>query len=166
VELLVVLALMALVAAATAPALGGLLSASRLQTAARDLAAQARLARDLAVNRNTSTRLEIDPAAGACRLWQLADRRAGRTQAGWQPAEGGLAAERALPEGVRVTLAGPQAGSVTFAPDGSAQDWFVRLTDDRGAGQLAVRVTAVTGAVAVLGPEDPGFGALVTGGRP
>ncbi|MBI2300890.1 MAG: prepilin-type N-terminal cleavage/methylation domain-containing protein [Armatimonadetes bacterium] len=170
VELLVVLALIAMVSAALVPSFAGVLSDTRLRAGARSILAQCRYARDLAVQRATYARVVFDSGsqihavtwlqpeegeqAGAPAGGQAA-RASGERK--WLPASNPIGRPIGLPEGVEFDRLATKSESgepaVTFAPDGSAEDWFVALRNDRGT-RLAVKVTATTGAVEVLSPED------------
>jgi len=147
---------MAALSGALAPALFGTSSAARLKAAGRGLLSHCRYARDLAVRHNTLARVELDEAANAHRVveYQVAD---GQTEPQWQPVAGALGTWRALPEGVRfargVARTEQGARAVTFAPDGSGEDWFMLLADTQDR-RLAVHVTAATGASELLAPDD------------
>ena len=136
VELLVVLALMAIIAAIAIPILGPGVSTSELKSAARKVAAGLRMARDDAVATRSDTRLLIDLEH---RTFQI---------------------ERdshvyALPRALELKLFTAQndiisehAGAIRFYPDGGSTGGRVTLA--AGERKFEVDVDWLTGRVAIL----------------
>lgn len=176
IELLVVMALMVILAAAAAPSFWNLAATSRLRGAARGLASQCRYARDVAVNRGTYVRVALDVDNGASAVLVLEEREDQRLDStayggrlerdlaprDWEATEWvasgtNLGRPKRLPDGVffeRMLSKQPDGEpAVTFSPDGRAEDWFIVIADNRDQ-QLAVHVRGVTGRIQVLSPED------------
>lgn len=132
-ELIVVLAIAALVLAAVLP-VGGRRGGRELERAARDVAASLRVVRERAILTNASAALTVDLVH---RFYQ---------------GEGSRAA--AFPPGAEVRLAttaeeeeSPRIGRIRFYPDGSASGGGVLLARD--GERLAVLVDWLTGGVSV-----------------
>jgi type II secretion system protein H len=118
-ELLVVLAIVAIVAGGAALVAPRLDAALRLDTALHQLAADLRGARTLAVASASSVRLVLTPGGRAYRR----ERDDGD----------GYATERTrwLPRGIAVAAVGSE-GTLTFSPYGDAENATVVLADRRG----------------------------------
>ncbi|MGF1641919.1 MAG: GspH/FimT family pseudopilin [Rhodospirillales bacterium] len=134
-ELLVVLALVALIAAGSLPLLARGTGPAALKGAAQDVAAALRRARSEAVVRNTDVVLTVDVGERSFRV--------------------GDAAARALPATLAVELYTAQteriaadAGGIRFFPDGSATGGEIVLADDRS--KLNVQVDWLTGRVVIV----------------
>ncbi|HEV2552081.1 MAG TPA: GspH/FimT family pseudopilin [Stellaceae bacterium] len=137
-ELVVVLAIAALVLAAVLP-VGGRRGGRELERAARDVAASLRLVRERAILANATTALTVD------------------LEHGFYQGEGGRAA--AFPRGAEVRLAttateeeSPKIGRIRFYPDGSASGGGLMLRRD--GERLAVLVDWLTGGVSVRNEKD------------
>jgi general secretion pathway protein H len=135
-ELLIVIALMAIIAALVVPMFGGPVSTSELRATARQLAAGLRLARSEAVSERRETFLVIDVAGKRFKV----DREA---------------REHALPSKVDLKLFTAQndlvsenVGSIRFYPDGGSNGG--RITVASGARKFDVDVDWLTGRVAIL----------------
>jgi general secretion pathway protein H len=132
IEMLVVLAIMAIVVAA-APALLSSLQGARLRAAADDLTAGLRAAHSQAVSRGTTTELLLDAAHHRYRI-------------STQPATtNGLAAVQAVDVAPRSLVGADGIVHVRFAADGSAS--AARLALHRGARTIVLVVDWLTGTV-------------------
>ena len=135
-ELLIVIALMAIITALVVPMFGGPVSTSELRATARQLAAGLRLARSEAVSERRETFLVVDVAGKRFKV----DREA---------------REHALPSKVDLKLFTAQndlvsenVGSIRFYPDGGSNGG--RITVASGARKFDVDVDWLTGRVAIL----------------
>ena len=135
-ELLIVIALMAIVAGFVLPMFGGPVSTSELRATARQLAAGLRLARSEAVSERRETFLVVDVAGKRFKV----DREA---------------REHALPSKVDLKLFTAQndlvsenVGAIRFYPDGGSNGG--RITVAAGARKFNVDVDWLTGRVAIL----------------
>ena len=135
-ELLIVIALMAIIAALVVPMFGGPVSTSELRATARQLAAGLRLARSAAVSERREAFLVVDVAGKRFKV----DREA---------------REHALPSKVDLKLFTAQndlvsenVGSIRFYPDGGSNGG--RITVASGARKFDVDVDWLTGRVAIL----------------
>lgn len=167
VELVVVVAIVAVLAGMTVPRLASVTAGQAREDAAR-LLASARLARDHAATRRTRTRLMLDaeqgPFAVAC---EGTGEQAGR----FVPLPGGLGRPVSLGKGVRferwtisprpdaageeaMEPSGPQS-FVTFTPAGQADAAVVPLTDGRRTFSLLVSPGGQTRLVAQAVDELP-----------
>jgi len=141
-ELLVVLALAALLLNLAPPLVSTALPGTELEAAARELAAGLRMARSLAVTRQREASLHLDlerrtfRVAGSPRVHAIPHRLRLRL----------ITAESEL-EGAR------QAG-IRFFPDGGSTGG--RITLDNGRRTLGVDVDWLTGRVRILAPERGG----------
>jgi general secretion pathway protein H len=135
-ELLIVLALMALVAGFVIPMFGGPVSTSELRASARQLAAGLRLARSEAVSERRETFLVLDVAGKRFKV----DR---------EPRE------HKLPSRVELKLftaqndlVGDSVGSIRFFPDGGSNGG--RITVASGVRKFDVDIDWLTGRVAII----------------
>lgn len=135
-EMLIVLAIMALGAAMVMPMLGGGVSNTELRSAARQLASGLRLARSEAVAQRRETFLVLDVASRRFKV----DREV---------------QEHALPRDVELKLFTAQndlvddkVGSIRFYPDGGSNGG--RITVGSGERKYEVDVDWLTGRVAIL----------------
>lgn len=135
-EVLIVLALMAIVAGFVIPMFGGPISTSELRASARQLASGLRLARSEAVSGRRETFLVVDVAGRRFKV----DRNP---------------QEHTLPSGVELKLFTAQndlvsdtVGSIRFFPDGGSNGG--RITVAAGARKFDVDVDWLTGRVAIL----------------
>src|SRR6476469_10079197 len=135
-ELLIVLALMAIVAGFVLPMFGGPVSTSELRSTARQLAAGLRLARSEAVSQRRETFLVLDVAGKRFKV----DR---------DPQE------HKLPSRIDLKLFTAQndlvdenVGSIRFFPDGGSNGG--RITVAAGVRKFAVAIDWLTGRVAIL----------------
>lgn len=135
IEVIVVLALLALVMAMVVPMLSGAQSKADTQAAARDVAAALRSTRNLAMIRGHSEIFLVDTASGAFR------------------AGTGIAARR-VPGGVQLLLVtatqeqlDDKVGGIRFFADGSSTGGGVQLT--KGNSRDAVLVDWLTGRVSI-----------------
>jgi len=135
-ELLIVLMLMGLITALTIPVFSGSVSTTQLKSAAREVAAGLRLARDQAIAQKSPTVLELDVTARAFRVLQ--DPRV-----------------HALPSGIDIKLFTAQSdlvndrvGAIRFYPDGGSNGG--RITLAAGERKYDVDVDWLTGRVAIL----------------
>jgi general secretion pathway protein H len=135
-EILIVMALMAILAAFVIPMFGGPVSTSELRSSARQLAAGLRLARSEALSQRRETFLVIDVAGRRFKV----DREA---------------REHTLPKRVELKLFTAQndlvsdsVGSIRFFPDGGSNGG--RITVASGERKFDVDVDWLTGRVAIL----------------
>jgi general secretion pathway protein H len=135
-EILIVIALMAILAAFVIPMFGGPVSTSELRSSARQLAAGLRVARSEAVSQRRETFLVIDVAGRRFKV----DREA---------------REHTLPKRVELKLFTAQndlvsdsVGSIRFFPDGGSNGG--RITVASGERKFDVDVDWLTGRVAIL----------------
>jgi len=135
-ELLIVLAIMAIVAGFMIPMFGGPISTSELRSAARELAAGLRLAQSEAVSQRRQTFLVLDVAGK-------------RFKVDNDPHE------HKLPSKVELKLFTAQndlvtenVGSIRFFPDGGSNGG--RITIASGARKFDVDIDWLTGRVAIL----------------
>jgi len=135
-ELLVVLAIMALVTAAVMPMLGKGVSTTELKSAARSLASGLRLARSEAVSQHRQTFLVLDVAGRRFKVDQ-------------DPKQ------YALPRDVELKLYTAQkdlvdesVGAIRFFPDGGSNGG--RITVASGERKYEVDVDWLTGRIAIL----------------
>lgn len=134
-ELLIVLAIMAIVAAFTIPMFGGPLSTSELRLAARELAAGLRLAQSEAVSQRRETFLVLDVAGKRFKVDN--DPR-----------------EHKLPDKAELKLFTAQndlvsdaVGAIRFFPDGGSNGG--RITVASGTRKFDVDIDWLTGRVAI-----------------
>lgn len=135
-ELLIVIALMAIVAGMVIPMFGEPVSTSELRSSARQLAAGLRLARSEALSERRETFLVIDVAGKRFKV----DRDA---QAHSLPAKIELKLYTAQND-----LVSDSVGSIRFFPDGGSNGG--RITVASGARKFDVDVDWLTGRVAIL----------------
>jgi general secretion pathway protein H len=135
-ELLIVLTLMALIAAMVLPMFSGEVSGTDLKTAARDVAAGLRLARDRAISQRSESLLELNLETRTFRVW---------------PDEG----SHHLPAKIELKLYTAQrdllnekVGAIRFFPDGGSNGG--RITLAAGERKYDVDVDWLTGRVAIL----------------
>jgi general secretion pathway protein H len=135
-ELLIVLTLMALIAAMVLPLFSGGVSGTDLKTAARDVAAGLRLARDRAIAQRSEALLELNLEARTFRV---------------SPDQG----SHHLPEKIDLKLYTAQrdllndkVGAIRFFPDGGSNGG--RITLAAGERKYDVDVDWLTGRVAIL----------------
>lgn len=134
-ELLIVLMLMALIAATVLPMISGGVSGSDLKSAAREVAAGLRLARDRAIAQRSESLLELNLEARTFRVWP--DQNSHR-----------------LPERIDLKLYTAQrdllndkVGSIRFFPDGGSNGG--RITIAAGERKYDVDVDWLTGRVSI-----------------
>ena len=134
-ELLIVLAVVALAAALVVPNVPGFLGNNRVIAAADTMLAFIREARARAIVRGTTVDLEVDPTTGA---YRFADRA--------ETIDRGIAIDltASLPAG----RAKGSLGIVRFYPDGAASGGVIRLAGSGRARTLTV--DALTGRIRVV----------------
>jgi general secretion pathway protein H len=140
IEVVVVLAILALVTALALPLMTGAESKADMQVAAREIAAGLRTTRNLAMMHGHAEAFSIDTASGAFRA-------------------GATSRARRVPGGVRLILVtttderiNESAGSIRFFPDGSSTGGGVRLS--KGNSRSEVLVDWLTGLVSVGAGAD------------
>lgn len=158
-EVLLVVALLATLAAVTVPRMGGTFTATEFRTAVRDLVSTMRYARQTAVVSGEGVELRIEPEAGRYRLVQVALDSEGRVEGEIEEFEedavrlaGEARQEQVLPESVFFALlyvGGGEVGGeprIVFYPDGSATGAIIGLMNEEGkAVQLELfRTTGMT----------------------
>lgn len=133
VELLVVLALLALAYGMAAPSLGRAIGSGEMHVAARELAAALREARAAAVGGGRAVRFVVDGAAGAYGTGQQ---------------------RRAVPRGIEIAAEVPDSrrlsarvAAIDFFPDGASTGGRVVLAQRGGGASVAVAVDWLTGRV-------------------
>lgn len=132
-ELLVVIAVLALIVGITTPVLDGALSGAKLKAAARELAAALRYTRGLAVTQNKETTVRVDVGERSYRISE--------SQRRFQ-----------LPPAVELKVLGAESespddriGGIRFFPDGSSTGGTISVAqDDR---RYEIRVDWMLGRV-------------------
>jgi prepilin-type N-terminal cleavage/methylation domain-containing protein len=163
-ELLVVVALIAVLAGAVVPAFEGMHAEARVRAVARDLTLLLRLAASQAVTTGSAHRVRVD-AAGERALLECRDEATPGSTA-FAPVTGIPGTSRALPAGIDLEFAPaagpprrwrgarhtgggePAAATVCFYPDGTADARRLVLRDRRGFG-FAFEIRSTTGRVRV-----------------
>ncbi len=140
IEMLVCLAILALVAGLASPLLDRTRGDAAIKAASRDLAAALREARNEAIATGQPGTFSIDLAAGTFRV--------------------GMARVKTLPAGLRLSLVttsdnrfGDSTGAIRFFPDGSSTGGGLRLVG--AARRLDILVDWLTGRVAVAPGSSP-----------
>src|SRR5690242_2470242 len=135
-EMLIVLALMAIIASVVIPIFGPGVSTTELKRSARELAAGLRLARSQAIAQRAESLLELDVANRAFRV----------------PPDPTV---HSMPEGIELKLytaqrdlVNEQLGAVRFFPDGGSNGG--RITVAAGDRKYDVDIDWLTGRVAIL----------------
>jgi general secretion pathway protein H len=144
-EMLVVLVLIAAATLLAASAFGGGLRGARLHGAAKDIAAQLRFTRAVAISTGTPQDFVIDPQA---RAWTAANGRAGTLPDVGELVFTGMRAGQV--DGARADAG---KGAVRFFPDGAATGGRVRLAANGGGWD--VDVAWLTGEVRVHRVQAP-----------
>ena len=124
-EMLLVMALIAAASLLAVAAFGGGMQGMKLRAGARDLAAQMRFARAVAISSGQAQDVVVDPQA---RRWQGAKGRSGDLPDGGEIVFSG--AREVQPEGGK--------GAVRFFPDGAATGGRVRLLANGGGWDVDV----------------------------
>jgi general secretion pathway protein H len=137
IELVVVMAIIAIGAALTTPNISGWLPSYRLRSATRDVASTLRLAQIKAVSSNTPYRVAFD-TVNESYILQYQD-----TGGGWLTEGEALS----LPTGVKfnTTFAG---NITTFLPNSTATDGNVTLNNNKGANKR-IRLLGLTGRIRI-----------------
>lgn len=146
-EMLVVMALIAAASLLAVAALGGGLRGMQLRSGAKDLAAQMRFARAVAISSGQPQDVLIDPQA---RRWQGPQGRAGGLPAEGEIVFTGADAAQFLPP---TAVVAPGQGLVRFFPDGAATGGRVRLLANGGGWD--VDVGWLTGEVRIARAQEP-----------
>jgi prepilin-type N-terminal cleavage/methylation domain-containing protein len=136
IELIIVMAIIAIGATLTAPNIGGWLPNYRLRSATRDVASTLRLAQIKAVSNNTSYQVVFDTAHDSYIL-QYQD------TGGWV-ADG---ISQTLPTGVKFNTTFP-LNITTFSPNSTATDGNVTLNNNKGS-MKTVRLLGLTGRIRI-----------------
>jgi len=124
-EMLLVLALIALASALAAMALTGGLDGMRMRSSAKEIAAQMRYTRALAISTGKPQRFAIDPAG---HRWQAPNRKPGR-----------IAESLGVRfTGAREAQARAGEGGILFFPDGASTGGRVQLQAKRAAWRIDV----------------------------
>ncbi|RZA21091.1 MAG: type II secretion system protein GspH [Lysobacteraceae bacterium] len=124
-EMLLVMALVAAASLLAVAAFGGGMQGMKLRAGARDVAAQMRFARAVAISSGQPQDVVIDPEA---RRWQGAKGRSGNLPAGGE----------IVFTGAREVLVDGGKGAVRFFPDGAATGGRVRLLANGGGWDVDV----------------------------
>jgi prepilin-type N-terminal cleavage/methylation domain-containing protein len=151
-ELVIVMAIIALGAVLMVPNIGAWLPNYRLRSAARDTVSIMRVAQMKAVSRNMDHRVSFDPGNGSYFIMR-------RTTAGvnnWvriglsdEPAAGADDAKQFLPSGVQFDAANFMGNNYAeFNPNSTASGGRVVLKNSKGT-QRTVRVLSTTGKVTI-----------------
>jgi len=143
-EMLLVLALIAVASLLAVAALGGGMRGMQLRAGAKDLAAQMRFARAVAISSGQPQDVVIDPQA---RRWQGA-----RGRSGTLPDGGEIVFTGAHASQFSADAGGDGKGVVRFFPDGAATGGRVRLLANGGGWDVDVRW--LTGEVAMRRVQD------------
>jgi general secretion pathway protein H len=129
-EMLLVMALIAVASLLAVGAFGGGLQGIRLRAGAKELAAQFRFARAVAISSGQPQDVLIDPAA---RRWEGAKGRSGSLPDGGEIVFTGARADALQPDGD-----GDGKGAVRFFPDGAATGGRVRMSANGGGWDVDV----------------------------
>ena len=143
-EMLLVLALIAVASLLAVAAFGGGMQGMKLRAGAKDVAAQMRFARAVAISSGQPQDVVIDPQA---RRWQGA-----RGRSGTLPDGGEIVFTGAHASQFSVDAGGDGKGVVRFFPDGAATGGRVRLLANGGGWDVDVRW--LTGEVAMRRVQD------------
>jgi len=137
IELIIVMVIIAIGAALTAPNIGGWLPNYRLRSATRDVASILRLAQIKAVSSNTPYRVAFD-TVNESYILQYQDTGGGFVT------DGGT---QSLPTGVKfnTTFAG---NITTFSPNSTATDGSITLNNNKGSIKT-VRLLGLTGRIRI-----------------
>jgi prepilin-type N-terminal cleavage/methylation domain-containing protein len=137
IELVVVMAIIAIGAALTTPNISGWLPSYRLRSATRDVVSIMRVAQIKAVSNNTSYRVTFD-TVNESYIIQYQD-----TGGAWV-GEGGT---QTLPTGVKFNTTFP-GNITTFSPNSTATDGNVTLNNNKGANKR-IRLLGLTGRIRI-----------------
>ena len=143
-EMLLVLALIAVASLVAVAAFGGGMQGMKLRAGAKDVAAQMRFARAVAISSGQPQDVVIDPQA---RRWQGAKGRSGTLPDGGEIVFTGAHASQ-----FSIDAGGDGKGGVRFFPDGAATGGRVRLLANGGGWDVDVRW--LTGEVAMRRVQD------------
>ena len=130
-EMLLVLALIAVASLLAVAAFGGGMQGMKLRAGAKDVAAQMRFARAVAISSGQPQDVVIDPQA---RRWQGAKGRSGTLPDGGEIVFTGAHASQ-----FSIDAGGDGKGVVRFFPDGAATGGRVRLLANGGGWDVDVR---------------------------
>ena len=124
IELVVVMAIIAIMGVSLAPAIGEWLDNFRIRQAARDIASHLQLAKIRAISRHLEYRVNFDVANNQYRLWV--------NDGGWIPDPEGVVLS--TPRGVDITSAGFSGGvsRAEFNPNGTASSGHITLNNEKG----------------------------------
>ena len=124
IELVVVMAIIAIMGVCLAPSIGEWLDNFRIRQAARDIASHLQLAKIRAISRRLEYRVNFDVANNQYRLWV--------NDGGWIPDPEGVVLS--TPRGVDITSAGFSGGvsRAEFNPNGTASSGHVTIDNDKG----------------------------------
>jgi len=124
IELVVVMAIVAIMGVCLAPAIGEWLDNFRISQAARDIASNLQFAKMRAISRRLEYRVNFDVANNQYRLWV--------NDGGWVPDPEGVVL--CTPRGVDITSAGFSGGvsRAEFNPDGTASNGTITIDNQQG----------------------------------
>lgn len=124
IELVVVMAIIAIMGVCLAPAIGEWLDNFRIRQAARDIASNLQFAKMRAISRRLEYRVHFDVANNQYRLWV--------NDGGWVPDPEGVVL--CTPKGVDITSAGFSGGvsRAEFNPDGTASNGTITIVNEQG----------------------------------
>jgi len=124
IELVVVMAIIAIMGVCLAPAIGEWLDNFRIRQAARDIASNLQFAKMRAISRRLEYRVYFDVASNQYRLWV--------NDGGWVPDPEGVVL--CIPRGVDITSAGFSGGvsRAEFNPDGTASNGTITIVNKQG----------------------------------
>src|SRR4030042_206689 len=139
IELVVVMAIVAIMGVCLAPAIGEWLDNFRIRQAARDIASNLQFAKMRAISRRLEYRVNFDVANNQYRLWV--------NDGGWVPDPEGVVL--CTPRGVDITSAGFSGGvsRAEFNPDGTASNGTI--THDNQQGKTYKVVVYRTGRIKI-----------------
>jgi Tfp pilus assembly protein FimT len=150
-ELVIVMAIIALGAVLMVPNIGAWLPNYRLRSATRDVVSAMRVAQMKAVSRNMDHRVSFDPGNGSYFIMR-------RTTAGvnnWvriglsdEPAAGADDAKQFLPSGIQFDAINFGGNNVEFNPNSTASGGNVVLKNSKGS-QKTIRVLSTTGRITI-----------------
>jgi len=151
-EIIVVIALIALLVGISYPRFRSVFLSVGLKTAARSIAVTAKYARALAAREGKATRLFIDMDMG--KYWIGIEEDPVRAPGKFEPISSSLARVRNLPRGVAITSVKTSGGEmeggvggITFYPDGRAEYGEIHIM--QGQKSVSVLINPLTGSVKV-----------------
>jgi type II secretion system protein H len=136
IELVVVIAIIAIGAVLVVPGIGPWIANYRLRTATRDITSTLRVAQMRAVSNNTNYQVSFNTGAGTYILQ--------RNSGGWVD-EG---AAQTLPTGIRINDPAPTNNPITFSPNSSSNGGTITLKNIKDS-ERRITVLPSTGRISI-----------------